>query len=208
MGRAVSGVPLLILWFITLVLAILAINLIVPELIRMKKQNFFIPTYSRNVLDQTKVDLKNQEDIDYLVLSSLKAGDVRVAIIEKFLRKYNSPMAGHGADFIAAADYYSLDWRLLPAIAFQESNLGKKIPKGSYNPFGWAVYTENSSGTNFTNWSEAIFTVAKGMRKNYIERGLSDPETIAIRYTENTNPTWIFAVKTAMAELSTNDLTF
>ena len=37
---------------------------------------------------------------------------------------------------------YGFDFRLLPAIAMCESNLGKRVPlKAGFNPFGIAVYT-------------------------------------------------------------------
>ena len=201
MGRQVSGVPLLILWFITLVLALFAISLIIPELIKVEGLNFSVSHSSKNVFDETDLFV-NDDTRQLLVSAKVKAGDARVLVIDNFLLRYGSPMIGHGKDFIAAADYYGLDWRLLPAIAFQESNLGKKIPSGSYNPFGWAIYTGKKSGVYFDSWSHSIFTVAAGVKKNYLDNGLATPETIAVRYTEDASPTWIFSVKTAMQELS------
>ena len=201
MGRQVSGVPLLILWFITLVLALFAISLIIPELIKVEGLNFTVSRSSKNIFDEVG-PVVNDEARQLLVSTKVKAGDARVLVIDNFLKRYTSPMAGHGKDFIAAADYYGLDWRLLPAIAFQESNLGKKIPSDSYNPFGWAIYTGKKSGVYFDNWSHSIFTVAAGLKKNYLDNGLATPETIAVRYTEDANQTWVFAVKTAMQELS------
>lgn len=137
------------------------------------------------------------------VYSGLNAGDGRYLVVDTFLAKYGSPMRGHGADFVQAADRNGLDWRLLPAIAFQESNLGKKIPRGSYNPFGWGIYTGQNSGVRFQDWSDSIHTVARGLRKNYLEKGLTTPEKIVVKYSDAGNHEWVFAVRTAMNELST-----
>src|SRR3989344_7905494 len=164
MGRQVSDVPLLILWFITLVLALFAVSLIIPELIKIEGLNFSVSQSSKNVFDETSLSV-NDDTRQLLVSTTVKAGDARALGIDNFLLRYDSPMIGHGKDFIAAADYYGLDWRLLPAIAFQESNLGKKIPRGSYNPFGWAIYTGKNSGVYFDNWSDSIFIVAAGLKK-------------------------------------------
>ena len=136
------------------------------------------------------------------VLTIVKGGDSRVVLIDKFLKKYNSPMVGLGQDFVAAADEYALDWRLLPAIAFQESSLGKKIPRGSHNPFGWGIYEGSNSGVYFDSWKSGIDIVAASLNKDYISKGLSTPEEIVGVYTSNKNPSWIFSVRSAMEEIS------
>ncbi|OGY22273.1 MAG: hypothetical protein A2113_03290 [Candidatus Woykebacteria bacterium GWA1_44_8] len=114
-------------------------------------------------------------------------------------------MQGTGKEFVSAADRNGLDWRLLPAIAFQESNLGKKIPKGSHNPFGWAIYAGRNSGAYFDSWSEAINIVATRMRENYSSNGIINPETIVIKYTSQHNPAWVFAVQSAIQEISATE---
>ena len=40
------------------------------------------------------------------------------------------------------------------------------------------------------------------MKKHYIDYGLATPEEIAVKYTENASPRWVFAVRLAMQELS------
>lgn len=136
------------------------------------------------------------------VVSDVITNDARPVIVDNFLAKNHSPMAGMGETFVFVADRYSIDWRLLPAIAFQESNLGKKIPKDSYNAFGWAVFSGKNSGVKFTSWEQAIEIVAKGIKERYINNGLTTPEAIMTRYTPNDDGTWVFAVETAMAEMS------
>ena len=98
-----------------------------------------------------------------------------------------------------------MDWRFLPALAFQESNLGKKIPKGSHNPFGWGIPKAEKSGVYFDSWEEGIHTVAEDIKKNYIDHGLTTPSEIVTRYTSNTNPEWVFAVQNAMEEIASEE---
>lgn len=104
-------------------------------------------------------------------------------------------MTGLGEEFVDSADRYGLDWRLLPAIAFQESNLGKNTPKDSHNPFGWAsVY--------FGSWEEGINVVAAKIKEDYINHGLITPESIFTKYTSMGDPDWIFSVRSAMEEIA------
>ena len=188
---------ILFFWFVISLSVISVSFLINPQNSSLKALDFLIASSSRNILSSpTNIGAFGD------VLAAVKGGDVRPVLIERFLARYNSPMIGMGEEFVSAADKNSLDWRLLPALAFQESNLGKKIPKGSYNPFGWTVYSGKNSGTYFDNWEQAINIVAARMKTNYIDQGFSTPETIVIRYTSSNNPTWVFAVRSAMEEIS------
>jgi hypothetical protein len=136
-----------------------------------------------------------------LVQSDFQTDDARPVIVDNFLAKHNSPMVGHGKDFVLTADKYGIDWRLLPAIAFQESNLGKKIPAGSHNAFGWAVFTGERSGAEFDSWPASIETVAKGIKERYINQGLTTPEAIMTKYTPSSDGSWAFGVRFAMDEM-------
>ncbi len=105
----------------------------------------------------------------------VKKLDSRAKILSGYLASYNSPMQYHAQDFIDAADEYGLVWTMLPAIAGVESTFGRFIP-GGYNAYGWGVY-----GTNriyFASWREGMFAVAKGLRENYLNKGLKDPYSI------------------------------
>ena len=80
------------------------------------------------------------------VLASVS--DWRTKRLEEFLIQKQSPLASLASVFVVAADIYQFDWRLLPAIAGQESSYGKKIPwdkvngRHSFNPFGWGIYSD------------------------------------------------------------------
>ncbi len=97
-----------------------------------------------------------------------KALDNRTVILQEFLDQHNSPLTPFAADFVATADKYDLDWRLVAAISGVESSFGQQIPDNSFNGWGWGIY-----GTNvirFSSWTEGIETVSAGLRTNYINK--------------------------------------
>lgn len=135
------------------------------------------------------------------ITQAVTSGDARPLLVEKFLRKYHSPMQGQGSFFVQMADKYGVDWRLVPAIGFQESNLGRVIPKDSYNAWGWAIFTGKSSGAAFDSWPHAIETVTRGIARDYYTRGLKTPKQIQTRYTPDSNGSWAEAVQFAMEDI-------
>ncbi len=130
---------------------------------------------------------------------SIISKDARIDIIRKFFQQYNSPLGPFAEDVVEAADKYSLDFRLLPAIAMQESNLCRKIIKDSYNCWGFGIYGKKV--TRFTSYSEAIDTVSKTLAKNYIGGGLETPEQIMTKYTPSNDGAWAFSVNHFMEKL-------
>jgi len=114
--------------------------------------------------------------------TNLNSQDSRAQIINKALEKYKCPMAGLGDTIVMYGDKYSVDPYLIYAIAQQESNCGKKIPKNSYNPFGFAVYTGQEKGAEFNSWDHAIEMEAE-LLATYHARGLIEPCQIMLRYT-------------------------
>lgn len=111
--------------------------------------------------------------------------DSRARILKHYLATFNSPLQYHTQDFIDASTTYQLDWKMLPAIAGVESTFGKQIP-GGFNAWGWGVY--GSQAIYFNSWREGIFTIAKGLRENYLNKGLKDPYSINRIYA--TSPYW------------------
>ena len=101
--------------------------------------------------------------------------DSRAEILAAYLEKFDSPLQYHAQDFIDAAKIYDLDWKLLPAIAGVESTFGKHIP-GGFNAWGWGVY--GTQAIYFDSWKNGIFTIAQGLRENYLNKGLNDPYSI------------------------------
>lgn len=78
-----------------------------------------------------------------------------------FTVRGNLPLAGYGLTFVQAADKYGVDWRLVPAIAYNESTAGLHECPGkhgtpSYNAFGYT-----GCNTAFSSYDVAIDTVTR-----------------------------------------------
>ena len=102
------------------------------------------------------------------------AGDARTLLLEKFLKENESPMTPYANLIVAEADRNGFDFRLLPAIAMCESNLGKHVPlKAGFNPFGIAVFTGTQSGKNFDSWQNAIEWVSQYVHDQYYAKGIT-----------------------------------
>jgi len=125
--------------------------------------------------------------------------DARPIIIRQYLAKYNSPLEPYADLIFQTSQKYDLDYRLLVAIAQQESNLGKKIPADSYNAWGWGIHSRGTLG--FANWEEAIETVSRGLREDYLDQGLVTLEQMMTKYTPLSNGSWAFGVKQFMGEM-------
>jgi len=109
--------------------------------------------------------------------TQIETDDARPVIIDQYLEKHNSPLAPHADFLFAMSEKYNLDYRLMVAIAQCESNLCKKAPTESYNCWGF----ENGA-TQFLSWEQAIEQVAKTLKEEYIDQGLTTPEEIMPKY--------------------------
>ncbi len=125
-----------------------------------------------------------------------KLADARVANLMHFFRKYNSPLYDHAEKIVEVADEHKFDYRLLPAIAMQESTLCKAIPANSHNCWGWGIY--GNTVTRFSSYDEAIETVGRGLKKNYIDQGLTTTSQIMSKYTPSSNGSWAQGVNTML----------
>lgn len=134
-----------------------------------------------------------------MALEEIMQNDARLESVRHFLARYDSPLEPYAKDLVAAADQYDLDYRLLPAIAMQESNLCKKTPKESFNCWGFGIYGKKV--LRFDNYADAIQAVTKTLAQEYIQQGLETPEQIMKRYTPNNDGSWAFAVNHFMQEL-------
>lgn len=128
--------------------------------------------------------------------------DGRAKIIEDFFRDYNAPLYDYADLFVAVADKYGLDYRLLPAISMQESNGGKRIIPSSKNPFGYGIYGDNV--LKFASFEDAIERVGRELKEDYIDKGLKHPDAIMAKYTPPSlekGGAWAKGVNTFMEEL-------
>jgi len=151
--------------------------------------------YYRHVMDDLElISLisTEQEKTKTEILSEFNTNDIRVANLKFFFRKYESVLYDKSEFIVKMADQYKLDYRLIPAIAMQESGLCKNIYEGSHNCWGWGIYGDKV--TRFSSYEEAIETISKGLKKNYIDKGLVTPEDIMRKYTPPSSGSWAFGV--------------
>lgn len=130
--------------------------------------------------------------------------DARPEILKQFLIAHQSPIAPYAQTIVEESDKHDVDFRLITAIAMCESNLGKRIPEGSHNAWGYAIYTGASSGAVFQSWEDGIGVMAKYLSEKYYSRGLTTPDEIGPIYAPpsvNTGNSWAKCVKTFMNEL-------
>lgn len=120
-----------------------------------------------------------QEDKDYLV---------KKIAIKRVLEDFNSPLVDHAEAFTTTCIKYSLDCYLLPSIAGIESSFGKLLNKNSYNSFGWG-----GGDIVFKNWEDGIDRVGRGLRANYLDKGLVTLPQIGYVYA-NKSTTWAYNV--------------
>jgi hypothetical protein len=125
--------------------------------------------------------------------------DARPLIIKNYLSRYKSPLFPYWRFIFDTSIKYGLDYRLLVAIAQQESNLCKKIPKDSYNCWGWGIHSRGTFRCN--SFSECIEIVAKGIKKDYIDKGYKTPEQIMKKYTPLSDGSWALGVRQFMEEM-------
>lgn len=140
------------------------------------------------------------------ITAFMEVQDARAQIVTNFLARYNAPLKPHeeyGKLFVEIADEQGMDFRLLPAIAMQESNLCKVTPPGSFNCLGLGVH---SRGTwEFESYEENFRAAANVLKNNYIDKGLVTPEQIMRKYTPSSNGSWAASVNQWMAEMRYDD---
>lgn len=133
------------------------------------------------------------------VAGAATAQDARVEIVRQYLAKYRSPLELHAQKIVDEAEKNGLDFRLLVAIAQQESNLCKKIPGSSYNCWGWGIH---SKGTlRFESYDQAIETVSQGLKEEYIDKGYDTPEQIMAKYTPSSPGSWAAGINQFLSEM-------
>lgn len=107
------------------------------------------------IIDESKNnELKNY---NYIV--------VKLTIKSVLKDKYSSVLTDEAEAFTDTCFKYNLNCFLLPSIAGLESTFGKFVIPESHNPFGWG-----GGRIIFDDWSDAIITVGKSLRENYLDK--------------------------------------
>lgn len=116
----------------------------------------------------------------------------KVENIKKYLNKRNSPLAEYAHEFVAAANEYGIDYRLVASISIIESSGGIHTFR-TYNAWGWGKM-------NFSSWEEGIWAVSKGLGK-YYSRGLTTPQRISVYYCPPSASDWARKVSFVMSQI-------
>lgn len=133
------------------------------------------------------------------VNNEIGSGEARAEIIRQYLKSNNSPLLPHADLLVQTADKYNLDYRLITAIAQQESGLCKVIPPGTFNCWGWGITGRNT--ISFKSYQDGIEKVSKGLRENYIDKGYVSIPEIMSKYTPSSEGSWANGVNSAMTNL-------
>ncbi len=135
-----------------------------------------------------------------ILTDTIGQSEAREEILRQFFVRHHSPLVPYVHEFITIADKYDLDFRLLPAIAMQETNLCKKAKTGSHNCWGFGVY--GGKYTFFDSYPDAIEAVSKTLSVKYKNKyGLVTPEEIQPLYNPSNTSNWAFAVDHFMDQL-------
>ena len=134
-----------------------------------------------------------------VISSGAISADARVEIIRQYLARYNSPLEPYADLLVQISDQNGLDFRILTAIAQQESNLCKKSPAGTYNCWGWGIHSQGTLG--FTDYPTAIRTVAQGIKEDYLDKGYDTVDKMMAKYTPMSNGSWAFGVTQFIQEM-------
>lgn len=129
------------------------------------------------------------------------AFDNRVLKVSKFLQNQNSPLVHFAPDFVASADKYQIDYRLLVAISGTESTFGKYYIYGTYNAYGWGV-----GKIQFKSWPDGIDKISKSLKEKYINKGADDIYKIGRIYCPPTSFHWSTTTESFMKKIESTDI--
>lgn len=121
--------------------------------------------------------------------------DQRAIKLEKYLKAHNSPMYVAADTIIEQSDKYGVDYKLVVAIAYHESGLGRKC-WAPFNAWGWMTKDRWSS------WDEGARKYIQGLYKGYYAKGADTIEEIAPRYVmTDAWPEFVVDIKRLMSEI-------
>ncbi|MFZ5437704.1 MAG: hypothetical protein ACOZAK_01465 [Patescibacteria group bacterium] len=137
----------------------------------------------------------------------IETDDSRAAIIANFLERHKSPMVPYdyyGQKLVEIADRYNLDFRLLPAISMQESNLCRNThSEAPHNCLGFGIHERGT--LDFESYEAGFERAGRELRAYYVDQGRITPEQIMKKYTPSSDGSWANSVNQWMAEMRYND---
>jgi len=120
--------------------------------------------------------------------------DDRIARLENFFRAYHCPAPLLAAEYLAAADAYEVDYRLLPAVSVRESTCGRYARRN--NRWGW-----DSAQTGFRTLAHGIQFITHQLAFGQYYRGKTLEEKLRMY---NPNPTYPAEIKKLMREIQSD----
>ena len=172
-----------------------------------KKKTTYSPLLNPTVSRQTKLITSSifasNDPLDVKVSGDVVSADARPILIRKYLEKYNSKLAPYADQIFKVSQKYGLDYRLITAIAQQESNLCKKEPKNCFNCWGVGIH---SRGTMcFDSYPDAIEWVGKYLKEEYFDLGITTIEGVMAKYCPLSSGSWAFGVRQFMSDIERNE---
>lgn len=123
-------------------------------------------------------------------------GAQRAALLTSFMDKYKFSKPYYVDDFIRCADEYKISWRLLPAIALQESSGFKRYPVSTNNGLGW-----NSANYTFQSIPDSICFVSEKLANGTYYKGITLEGKL---HAYNPNPEYTVEIKSYMYEINSS----
>lgn len=129
----------------------------------------------------------------------------RAQLIDDFFAsKGDLPLSGYGIVFVKAADEFSVDWRLVASIGFNEST-GGKFACG-YNAFGW----KGCDRKTFSSYEEAITTITRHLgghdeKTDQYYKGKTVEQIVNMYNPPSANPKYLRHVLSTMDKIYTKE---
>ncbi len=111
--------------------------------------------------------------------------------LQAFFEAHGCPRPFHAEDYVAAADLYGIDYRLLPAVSVRESTCGVYAHRN--NRWGWA-----SLRVGFRSVARGIHYISSQLAFGRYYRG---KDVDGILHTYNPNPHYVRQVRHLMEEI-------
>lgn len=115
--------------------------------------------------------------------STISDMELKKMVLKRVFDRYHSPFASSVDGFVQTCQTYRIDCYLIPSIAGIESQFGRLMVAGTYNPFGWG-----GGYIPFDSWESAIHTVGYSLRHYYFDKGAQSLDDVGIIYAQTT--TW------------------
>lgn len=129
-----------------------------------EKSNIFRPEFNQELFGKYLEDFRKDQILD------LRASKVRA-----LLERYNSPMIGYERIIVEQADRCGGDYRLLTAIAGNESGFGN-VPYRLYNPYGYL------NNVTYSGWEEALTFLSCKISEQHLAPCNNEVACVITRY--------------------------